>query len=215
MIQNMFSMVSSVWTQFNLTGLTLIHLSLFGTALILILVIGLPLGIIAALSPRFSIIIQILNIIEMIPDIALLLLLIPLTGIGATPTIAAAVLYSLLPIVRNTMTGLTIIRPELLEVGSSLGMTSIEILRHIRLPLSLPLIAGGVRTAVVYSMGIVTLGGIIGARGLGAALQAGITRNNMTLILVTGLWIGLLAVFMDACAGLCERFLTNRYGDQS
>jgi len=206
--------LSAVWTQYQLTTLTLIHLNLFGTAMIIILAIGLPLGIIAAMSSRGYLIVSVLNIIEMIPDIALLLLLIPVTGIGAAPTITAAVLYSLLPVVRNTMTGLTSFRPELIEIGESLGMTRGEILRIIRFPLSLPLVAGGIRIAVVYSMGIVTLGGIIGARGLGAALQAGITRNNMTLILVTGLWIGLLAVFMDSVAGLCERFLSKKYGDR-
>ena len=214
MIADIIADISSVWVQYNLTTLTYIHLTLFGTAILLILLIGLPLGIFAGLSPRGSLIIQILNIIEMIPDIALLLLLIPITGIGAAPTIAAAVLYSLLPVVRNTMTGLTTIRPELIEIGEALGMTGREMLRIIRFPLSLPLVAGGIRTAVVYSMGIVTLGGIIGARGLGAALQAGITRNNMMLILVTGLWIGLLAVCMDTIAGSCERYLSRRYGDQ-
>lgn len=215
MTADIISGISMVWVQYNLSALTSIHLTLFGTALFLVLLIGLSLGIIAALTPGGHLIIAVLNVIEMIPDIALLLLLIPVTGIGAAPTIAAAVLYSLLPLVRNIMTGLTTIRPELIEIGEALGMSEREILRYIRFPLSLPLVAGGIRTAVVYCMGIVTLGGIIGARGLGSALQAGITRNNMTLILVTGLWIGLLAVCMDTLAGMGERYQTRRFGDQA
>jgi len=207
--------ISSVWTVYHMTDQTVVHMTLFVTALVIVLILGLSLGIFAGTSCRFGdTIVQILNIIEMIPDVALLLLLIPITGIGAAPTIAAAVLYSLLPIVRNTSIGLTSIRGELIESGVALGMTDQQILTHIRLPLALPLIAGGMRTAVVYTMGIVTLGGLIGARGLGAVLQAGITRNNMTVILVAGLWIGFLAVMMDLMAAGGELLLTRRFGDR-
>lgn len=208
--------IYQVWTLHQMADQTRVHLTLFFTALIIVLVLGLSLGIFSGISRRFGgILIQILNIIEMIPDIALLLLLIPITGIGAVPTITAAVLYSLLPIVRNTSIGLLSVRPEFIENGTALGMNEKEILMRIRLPLALPLIAGGVRTAVVYTMGIVTLGGIIGARGLGAVLQAGITRNNMTVILVAGIWIGILAVLLDLMAAGGERMLSIRYGDRS
>ena len=207
--------VGAVWTVYHMTDQTFVHLTLFVTALVIVLIFGLLLGILAGTSRRpGEIIVQILNIIEMIPDVALLLLLIPITGIGAAPTIAAAVLYSLLPIVRNTSIGLTSIRAELIESGDALGMTDWQILFQVRIPLALPLIAGGIRTAVVYTMGIVTLGGLIGARGLGAVLQAGITRNNMTVIVVAGLWIGLLAVSMDLMAAGGEMLLTRRYGDR-
>jgi osmoprotectant transport system permease protein len=207
--------VAKVWTVYHMTDQTFVHLTLFGTALVIVLILGLTLGIIAGTNRRYGeILVQVLNIIEMIPDVALLLLLIPITGIGAAPTITAAVLYSLLPIVRNTSIGLTSIRPEIIESSNALGMTNRQILFWVRFPLAFPLIAGGVRTAVVYTMGIITLGGLIGARGLGAVLQAGITRNNMTVILVAGLWIGLLAVMMDLMAAGGERFLTRRYGDR-
>jgi len=207
--------IGSVWTVYRMGDQTLVHLTLFGTALVIVLVIGLSLGIGAGISMKYGpLMIQVLNIIEMIPDVALLLLLIPVTGIGAVPTITAAVLYSLLPIVRNTSIGIRSVRPELIESAAALGMTEKDLLLRIRLPLALPLIAGGVRTAVIYTMGIVTLGGIIGARGLGAVLQAGITRNNMTVILVAGIWIGVLAVMMDLIAAAGERALSSRYGDR-
>ncbi|MBN1165846.1 MAG: ABC transporter permease [Methanospirillaceae archaeon] len=208
--------IHHVWILHQMTDQTLVHLTLFFTALLIVVILGLSLGIFSGISHRWGgILIQSLNIIEMIPDIALLLLLIPITGIGAVPTITAAVLYSLLPIVRNTSIGLLSVRPELIENGTALGMTEREILMRIRLPLALPLIACGMRTAVVYTMGIVTLGGIIGARGLGAVLQAGITRNNMTVILVAGIWIGILAVLMDLIAAGGERILSLKYGDRS
>ncbi len=207
--------IGTVWTVHRMGDQTLVHLTLFCIALVIVLVLGLSLGITAGISIRYgNPLIQVLNIIEMIPDVALLLLLIPVTGIGAVPTITAAVLYSLLPIVRNTSIGIRSVRFELIESGTALGMTEKDLLLRIRLPLALPLIAGGVRTAVIYTMGIVTLGGIIGARGLGAVLQAGITRNNMTVILVTGIWIGVLAVMMDLIAAAGERVLSSRYGDR-
>lgn len=207
--------ISSVWTIYDMSDQTVVHLTLFGSALVIVLVLGLFLGTVAGTNQRYGgAIIQTLNIIEMIPDVALLMLLIPITGIGAGPTIAAAVLYSLLPVVRNTSIGLTTIHADLIECGTALGMTKWQILFWVRFPLALPLIAGGVRTAVVYTMGIVTLGGLIGARGLGSVLQAGITRNNMTVILVAGLWIGILAVAMDLIAAGGEVILTRRYRDR-
>lgn len=210
-----FSAIQQVWTVHHMTEQTLVHLSLFFSALLMVVVIGLTLGILSGIRPKpGNVIIQGLNIIEMIPDIALLLLLIPITGIGALPTITAAVLYSLLPVVRNTSTGILSVRPELIENGIALGMTEKEILIRIRFPLALPLISGGIRTAVIYTMGIVTLGGIIGARGLGAVLQAGITRNNMTVILVAGIWIGILAVVMDLITAGGEGLLIRKYGDE-
>ncbi|PWR75816.1 ABC transporter permease [Methanospirillum stamsii] len=208
--------IEQLWTIHDITDQTMVHLTLFFSALIIVLILGLALGIAAGMNKRWGgILIQILNVIEMIPDIALLLLLIPITGIGAVPTIVAAVLYSLLPIVRNTSIGIISIRPELIENGIALGMTEKDMLLRIRLPLALPLIAGGIRTAVIYTMGIVTLGGIIGARGLGAVLQAGITRNNMTVILIAGLWIGILAICMDLFAAGGERILIWKYGDKT
>ena len=207
--------LASVWTLHRIGDQTIVHLTLFFTALVIVFVLGISLGIVAGMyHTRGSLLIQILNVIEMIPDIAFLLLLIPLTGIGAAPTVTAAVLYSLLPVVRNTSIGIRSVRSDLIESGIALGMTERDILMQIRLPLALPLIAGGMRTAVVYSMGIVTLGGIIGARGLGAVLQAGITRNNMTVILVAGVWIGFLAAIMDLVAASGEWYLSSRYGDR-
>jgi osmoprotectant transport system permease protein len=156
-----------------------------------------------------------LNIVETIPDVALLVLLLPVLGIGSKPTIAACILYSILPIARNTYTGLSSVPREYIEIAEALGLTSREILFKVRFPLSLPLIAGGIRIAVVFTMGVVTLGGLIAAGGLGAALQNGIQLYDMGTILVTGAWVGLLAVFLDWSAGTIESMLKKRYGTWS
>lgn len=156
-----------------------------------------------------------LNVIETIPDVALLVLLLPVFGIGARPTIVASILYSILPIARNTYTGLSNVPRGYIEIAEALGLTQREVLLKVRFPLSLPLIAGGIRIAVVFTMGVVTLGGLIAAGGLGAALQNGIQLYDMGTILVTGAWIGILAVFLDGIAGMIENILKVRYGKWS
>jgi osmoprotectant transport system permease protein len=156
-----------------------------------------------------------LNVVETIPDVALLVLLLPVFGIGIKPTIIACILYSILPIARNTYTGLSSVPREYVEIAEALGLTRREVLFKVRFPLSLPLIAGGIRIAVVFTMGVVTLGGLIAAGGLGAALQNGIQLYDMGTILVTGAWVGLLAVFLDWIAGTIEEVLKKRYGTWS
>lgn len=156
-----------------------------------------------------------LNVVETIPDVALLVLLLPIFGIGAGPTIVASILYSILPIARNTYTGLSNVPREYIEIAEALGLTQREVLFKVRFPLSLPLIAGGIRIAVVFTMGVVTLGGLIAAGGLGAALQNGIQLYDMGTILVTGAWVGILAVFLDGIAGMIENTLKARYGKWS
>jgi osmoprotectant transport system permease protein len=156
-----------------------------------------------------------LNVIETIPDVALLVLLLPVFGIGAGPTIVASILYSILPIARNTYTGLSNVPGEYIEISNALGLTQREMLFKVRFPLSLPLIAGGIRIAVVFTMGVVTLGGLIAAGGLGAPLQNGIQLYDMATILVTGAWVGILAVLLDGIAGTIENIIKARYGKWS
>jgi len=204
--------ILSVWESQNLSLRTMEHLQMFFIALIVATVIGVLIGIIIYRRKRSAnVVLNGLNVLETVPDIALLFLLIPLVGIGTAPTILASILYSLLPIARNTYTGLISVRKEYIEVAESLGMTHNEILLKVRLPMSLPLIIGGVRIAVVFCMGLVTLGGLIAAGGLGAPIQTGMGLYNMDIILVTGIWVGILAIFFDGIAALLERYLKKRY----
>ncbi|RXA20270.1 ABC transporter permease [Methanosarcina sp. MSH10X1] len=208
-----FAEIQRVWTSQLLSQRTLEHLYMFAIALFFSFLAGVLIGVLTYRNPRFADpIFNSLNIVETIPDIALLVLLLPVFGIGKTPTIVASILYSILPIARNTYTGLSNVPGEHIEIAEALGLTRREILFKIRFPLSLPLIAGGIRIAVVFTMGVVTLGGLIAAGGLGAALQNGIQLYDMGTILVTGIWIGILAVLLDGAAGLIEHILQVRYG---
>lgn len=206
--------IAGVWQDASLTQRTIEHLRMFSISLVIAVVLGVTLGIVLYRHRSYAEpALNGLNALETFPDMALLVLLIPIAGIGEVPTIIACIIYSLLPVTRNTYTGLVSVRQEILDTGTALGMTEKEIVRKIRIPIALPMIAGGIRIAIVFTMGIVTLGGIIGAGGLGAPLQTGIMLIIPSLIIVTGLWVGVLAVILDGCAGIVEKRLTLRYGE--
>lgn len=202
-----------VWESQNLAQRTLEHLRMFGIALALSVVIGVLLGLYLYRRPKLApIAFNVLNILETVPTLALLVLLLPVLGLGEKPTIAASVIYSILPIARNTYTGLTSVERSYIEVAKAIGLSEREVLLKVRFPLALPLIAAGVRIAVVFTMGVVTLGGLIAAGGLGAPIQTGIHLYDRDIIIVTGLWVGALALILDGVAALIERYLRDRYG---
>jgi osmoprotectant transport system permease protein len=195
---------------------TLEHLYMLFVALFFSILLGVLIGVLTYKNRKLSApVLNSLNVVETIPDVALLVLLLPIFGIGVGPTIVASILYSILPIARNTYTGLSNIPREYIEIAEALGLTQREVLFKVRFPLSLPLIAGGIRIAVVFTMGVVTLGGLIAAGGLGAALQNGIQLYDMGTILVTGAWVGLIAVILDGIAGMIENIFKARYGKWS
>jgi osmoprotectant transport system permease protein len=207
----MLESIISVWESQQLTIRTFQHLTMFGTALLLSIVLGISLGIIVFYHKKTAnILFNILNIVETIPTIALLIVLLPLFGLGSTPTIAACILYSLLPIARNTYTGLSSVDKKYIEIAKGIGMSKKDELRNVRLPLAFPLMIGGIRIAVVFIMGIVTLGGLIAAGGLGAAIQSGLSLYKFDVILVAGIWVGMLSVIFDGIAGGIELYLKRR-----
>jgi len=202
-----------VWTSQLLTLRTLEHLYMLFVALFFSILLGVLIGVLTYKNRKLAAsVLNSLNVVETIPDVALLVLLLPIFGIGVGPTIVASILYSILPIARNTYTGLSNVPREYIEIADALGLTQREVLFKVRFPLSLPLIAGGIRIAVVFTMGVVTLGGLIAAGGLGAALQNGIQLYDMGTILITGAWVGLIAVILDGIAGMIENIFKARYG---
>lgn len=205
--------IVDVWETNSLTTRTIEHLTMFGIAIVIASIIGVSIGIYLYSRPGIAHpILNFLNVVETIPDIPLLVLLLPIFGLGEEPTIVASVLYSLLPITRNTYTGLKEVDKQYIDIAHAMGLSQREILLKVRIPLSLPMIAGGLRIALVFTMGVVTLGGLIAAGGLGAALIAGIQLYNVGTILVAGIWTGLLAVILDGFAGTIEKRLQRRYG---
>jgi len=205
-----------VWTSQLLSLRTLEHLYMLFVALFFSILLGVLIGVLTYKNRMLAApVLNSLNVVETIPDVALLVLLLPIFGIGVGPTIVASILYSILPIARNTYTGLSNVPREYIEIADALELTQREVLFKVRFPLSLPLIAGGIRIAVIFTMGVVTLGGLIVAGDLGAALQNGIQLYDMGTILVTGAWVGLIAVILDGIAGMIENIFKARYGKWS
>ena len=147
----------------------------------------------------------IINFIYTIPSISLLGFLIPLSGVGDTTAIIALTVYALLPMVRNTYTGLTNVDPLLLEAAEGMGSTRLQILTKVKLPLAMPVIVSGIRNMAVMTIALSGISSFIGAGGLGVAIYRGITTNNMALTFVGSLLIAILAVTVDFLIGQLEK----------
>ena len=151
------------------------------------------------------------GLLQTIPSIALLALMIPLAGVGQVPAIIALFLYSLLPIARNTITALITIDPLLRRVTQALGLSELEQLRHVYVPLALPHMLAGVRIAAVVSIGTATLAAFIGAGGLGEPIVTGLALNDTGLILQGAIPAALLALSAELMFEGLERWLVPRH----
>lgn len=174
------------------------HMQLSFIALLIAVVIAVPLGIYLAERPKIAEpIIQVTAIFQTIPSLAILGLLIPIVGIGTVPAIVALFIYALLPILRNTYTGLVEIDPSIDEAADSMGMGRWRKLIKVQLPLALPVIMAGIRTAMVLIIGTATVAALIGAGGLGSLILLGIDRGNNHLIILGAIPAALLAILFD------------------
>jgi len=182
------------------------HLRLVGISLFAAILIAIPLGIVAYLRPRLGeAVLAATSIVQTIPALALLVLLIPWFGIGAKPAIAALFLFSLLPIVRNTQTGLRSLPPDVRESARALGLPTLARLRLVELPLAAPSILAGIKTAAVINVGTATLGALIGAGGYGEPILTGIRLDDMGLILEGAVPAAALALLVQGGFELAER----------
>ena len=146
--------------------------------------------------------------VQAIPSIALLGFLVPFLGIGEKPAVFMVVVYSLLPIVKNTATGLSNINAETIEAAKGIGMTEFQILIRVKLPLALPVIMAGIRISAVTSVGLVTIAAFIGAGGLGYVIYSGIRTVNSNLILAGAIPACILALVVDWLCGIIEKLVT-------
>jgi osmoprotectant transport system permease protein len=177
---------------------------------------GIPIGIACVRHPRAGrVALRAIDVIQTIPSLALFGLLIPLPflgGIGIRTAIVALILYSLLPIVRNTMTGIRGIDPLIREAAIVLGMTDRQRLFDVELPLALPSIFGGLRIATVLAIGVATIAAAIGGGGLGTLIFRGVAMVDSTRILAGALPAAGLALLADLLFGMLERKAATRYG---
>lgn len=182
------------------------HIFLSTIAIILAVFTGIPLGILIMYFPKIrKEILGIINIIQAVPSMALLGFTIPFLGIGKLPAIIMVILYSLLPIVKNTYVGLEGINPLILEAAEGIGMTKFQILKKIQIPLALPVIMSGVRISVVTAVGLMTIAAFVGAGGLGYLVFSGIRTINNYQILAGAIPACILALFMDCFTGIMEK----------
>lgn len=190
---------------------TLAHLFLVLVSMAIATAIGVPLGMLLVQKKRAqAVVLAVASVVQTIPSLALFGFLIPLPflgGIGTRTAVIALILYALLPILRNTVVGLTNLDPAVLEAAEAMGMTPGQILLRVRLPLGSSVILAGIRTATVITIGVATIAAAIGAGGLGTFIFRGVAMVSDAVILAGAIPAALLALAADAALGLLERKL--------
>ncbi len=196
--------------------LTWEHLWMVGLSLFIAIITGVPIGILITKNRQLAQkVIGGANVIMTIPSIALFGLMLPLLavfghGLGKVPAIIALVLYSELPIIRNTFIAIKNVDPAMVDAGRGMGMTKWQLLREVEIPLAIPVIIAGLRTAAVMIIGIAAIAAYVGAGGLGVFIQQGIARSHESMVLAGALGVSLLAVVVDLFMGFLERRLTPK-----
>lgn len=179
-------------------SLLLEHIQLTLLAVLIAVVIGVPLGIFITNYKKLAkIVIGFANLVQAIPSLAILGFLIPVVGIGSVPAIIMVVLYSMLPIIKNTYTGISNINPDMIESAKGVGMTNIQILKIVKIPLAMPMIMAGIRISGVTAVGLMTIAAFVGAGGLGYLVFSGIQTVDNNLILFGAIPAAILALIID------------------
>ena len=194
--------------------LTWEHIWIVGLALVIATLIGVPLGVLITKHEQLAKrVLNAANVLMTIPSIALFGLMLPILsvvdmGLGKVPAVIALVLYSQLPIIRNTYTAIKNVPPAVVDAGKGMGMNKWELLKELEIPISVPVILAGLRTAAVMNIGIAAIASYIGAGGLGVFIQQGINRVYPEMILSGAILVSLLAIVVDGGMGLLEYLIT-------
>jgi osmoprotectant transport system permease protein len=187
------------------------HLMLVVVSLAMSIVVGVPLGILAYARRRIGVaVLGIAGVVQTIPSLALFCFFIPLLGIGPVPALAALFLYGLLPIVRNTHAGLVSIPADLREAAVAIGLSPLERLRHVELPLASRTILAGIKTSAVVAVGSATIAAFIGAGGFGEPISTGLSLNDVSTILEGAIPAAGLALLVEALFAVIERAVVPR-----
>jgi len=195
---------------------TLEHIAIVSVAVGIAVMTAVPIGIAITRSKALAdAVLYAASMMITIPSIALFGLMIPLLapighGIGYVPAVIAIILYSQLPIIRNTYTALADVDPALREAAKGMGMSRMQRLREVEIPLALPVIMAGVRVAVVMNIGIAAIATYIGAGGLGTFISRGISQSDPRQLVTGAIAVSLLAIFADLALALLQRALTSK-----
>lgn len=192
------------------------HIAIVAAAVSVAILTAVPLGIVITQNRRVAdAVLYCASMMITVPSIALFGLMIPLLstighGIGYLPAMIAVVLYSQLPIIRNTYSAIADVDPALREAARGMGMSAFQRLREVEIPLALPIIMAGVRTAVVMNIGVTAIAAYIGAGGLGTFISRGISQSDPRQLVTGALAVSLLAIAADLCLAWLQHALTSR-----
>lgn len=209
-------MIKDIWSVFIdrkgfFADLLLEHLEISLVSILIAILFGGLVGIlISEFQKTAKPTLGVINFLYTIPSISMLGFLIPFSGVGNATAVIALTVYALLPMVRNTHTGITNVDPAILEAAKGMGSTKIQILFKIKLPLAMPVIMSGIRNMVTMTIALAGIASFIGAGGLGVAIYRGITTNNAAMTMVGSLLIALLALVMDFVLGFIEKRMNKR-----
>ncbi|PZS19146.1 MAG: ABC transporter permease [Pseudonocardiales bacterium] len=189
------------------------HLELTGLSTVLVILTAIPLGILLtrpAMRRASPVVLAIVNVGQAVPSIALLVLFAIWFNVGFRYAIVALVVYSFLPVLRNTMTGLQRVDRSLIDAARGMGMTKPLVLRRVELPLAVPVMMAGIRTALIINVGTATLATFTSAGGLGSVIDVGLKLDRRTVTITGAVLVAVLALAIDWLAGLAERVLRPR-----
>ena len=197
--------------QDQIMELTAQHVYLTFIAVTFAILVAVPLGIFITRFDRAAgIVVGIANAVQALPSLALLGFLIPVLGIGSKPSIVMIFLYSLLPIIKNTYTGLVNVDRAILEAGRGMGMTNWQLMRMVQLPLALPVIMAGIRISAVTAVGLTTIAALIGAGGLGQLIYRGISMVHNKMIITGAVPAMALTLIVDYILNILEKAVTPK-----
>ena len=191
----------------QLISKTVEHFYISMIALLIAIVIAVPLGIILSKMKKTSnVVLTIAGVLQTIPTLAVLAIMIPIFGVGKLPAIVALFIYVLLPILNNTVLGVKNIDNNIKEAGTSMGMTKLQLMKDIELPLALPLILGGIRLSSVYVISWATLASYVGAGGLGDFVFNGLNLYDPIMIVSAAVLVTILALVVDFLLSMFEKW---------
>ncbi len=187
------------------------HLYISLIAVVLGIIVAVPLGVLLTrMKKGAGAVIGAVNIVQTLPSLAILAFFIPLLGVGKVPAIVALFFYSVLPILRNTYTGIKGVNKNLLESGKGIGMTGWEQIRLVEIPLAIPIIMAGIRTSTIYLIGWATLASFIGGGGLGDYIFIGLNLYQPEYIIGGAVPVTILAIIIDYLLAVTERIVTPK-----
>ena len=194
----------------QLVSKTIEHFYISIIALLIAIVVAVPIGILLSKTTRTAnVVLTIAGVLQTIPTLAVLAIMIPIFGVGKTPAIVALFIYVLLPILNNTVLGVKNIDKNVIQAGQSMGMTKMQLMKDVELPLALPLIISGIRLSSVYVISWATLASYVGAGGLGDLVFNGLNLYQPPMIISAAILVTLLALIVDFLLSLVEKWVVK------